>query len=60
MTFFYTARYSNVLLRPKIRLNSQDKVQESGFVRMGKWAFENFAIYFLRDEKAPDDQIFLL
>ena len=32
MTFLYDARYSIVLLRPKIRSNLLPKVQTSGFV----------------------------
>ena len=58
MTFLYDARYSIVLLRPKNRLKLLTQSAENR-IYMGKWACESLGIYFLKDEKAPDDRTFL-
>ena len=58
MTHLDTARGSFHLLRQKPWSNSWPKVQKSGHVLIGKWAWESGAILFLKDKKAPDDRSF--
>ena len=58
MTFLYDARYLVVLLRQKkVQLLTQSAEK---WICMGNWVFEILAILFLKDEKAPDNQIFLI
>ena len=57
----YGARGSFVLLRPKNRGKLLTQSAENRICMcMGKWAFENVAILFLKDEYAQDNRIFLL
>ena len=50
--------YSIVGLRQKkIKLPTQSAEK---WICMGKWAFENLAIYFLKDENDPGDWTFSL
>ena len=57
MTLLYDARCSLVLLRPKMRLNSQHKVQTSGFV-WGNGLYLAGRFYFSDFRKAQDVQVF--
>ena len=61
MAFLYTAQYLFVLLslRPKNNVKHPAQSAEK-WICMGKWAFENLAIYFLKDEKDPGDPTFSL
>ena len=59
MTFLYGARYSVVLLKPKNKFKLPPQSAEK-WICMGKWASENLAILFLKDEKTLDDLTFLL
>ena len=51
--------YSIVVLRPKNKIKLPTQSAEK-WICMGKWAFENLAIYFLKDEKDPGDPTFSL
>ena len=59
MTFLYDAWYSIVLLRPKKKVKLLTQSAEM-WICMGKWAFENLAIYFLRNKKSTGNRTFLL
>ena len=58
MTFPYGARYSAVLLRPKNNKVKLPPQSAEKWICMGKWAFENLAELFLKNEKTQDVQIF--
>ena len=55
MTNLYGAKGSFVILRPKNKVKLLTQSAENR-ICMGKWAFEILVIYFLENEKAPDDQ----
>ena len=59
MTLLYDARYSIALLRPKNKVKLLTQTAEK-LICKGKWAWEIVGIFFLKDEKAPDDRTFLL
>ena len=58
MTLLYDARCSFVFLRPKMRSNSQHKVQTSAFV-WGNGLYHAGRFYFSGFRMAQDIQIFL-
>ena len=57
MIFLYDSWYSIVFLRPKNRVKLPRQSTEK-WICMGKWPFPSWGIYFLKNEKVPDDRSF--